>query len=218
MTLALFDLDNTLLEGDSEVFWMEYLLNMGMVHNRSLDQMNAYHKQYEEGTLNIREYQSFVLAPLAKYDITILEAHRTKFLSEKIWHRIRKWMLPRLEWHRNQQHTLLLITATNDFITTPIANYLEIPHLLASQAEIIKGSFTGKISGIPCFRDGKVAKLKEWLSLHDEDTSGSWFYSDSRNDIPLLQEVAHPVAVTPDPLLKDFAEKQEWMIMEMPST
>lgn len=206
MSLAIFDLDNTLIAGDSDHLWGEFLIEQGRVNAGHYRERNDFFYQaYQQGTLDIHAYLEFALAPLRGFSPNELAALHLAFMQ----HKIHPILLPKakalIEQHRNNGDTLLIITATNRFITEPIARLLEIPHLLASEPELQDGRYTGRATGIPCFQDGKVKRLQEWLSTTGQNLSTSYFYSDSANDIPLLQAVSHPVAVDPDTRLRDFA-------------
>lgn len=206
MSLAIFDLDNTLIAGDSDHLWGEFLIDQGRVDAGHYRERNDFFYQaYQQGTLDIHAYLEFALAPLRGFSQNELAALHLAFMQ----HKIHPILLPKaktlIEQHRNNGDTLLIITATNRFITEPIARLLEIPHLLASEPELQDGRYTGRAIGIPCFQDGKVKRLQDWLNTTGQDLSTSYFYSDSANDIPLLQAVSHPVAVDPDTRLRDFA-------------
>ncbi|BAW80954.1 haloacid dehalogenase-like (HAD) superfamily protein [Candidatus Nitrosoglobus terrae] len=217
MSLAIFDLDNTLLAGDSDYLWGQFLAEQGVVDSQYYEQTNnAFYRQYQEGTLDIDEFLAFQLAPLSQYAPSQLERWRSQYLEEKI----RPIMLPKaqnlLSAHQAQGHTLLIITATNRFITQPIAEMLQVDHLIATEPEIREGRYTGRVSGIPSYREGKVIRLKTWLktqSLTLEEAS--WFYSDSHNDIPLLEQVTYPVAVNPDKKLDSYARINGWNIINL---
>lgn len=206
MSLAIFDLDNTLIAGDSDHLWGEFLIEQGRVDAGHYRERNDFFYQaYQQGTLDIHAYLEFALAPLRGFSQDELAALHLAFMQ----HKIHPILLPKakalIDDHRNQGDTLLIITATNRFITEPIARLLEIPHLLATEPELRDGRYTGRATGIPCFQGGKVKRLHEWLATSGQDLSTSYFYSDSANDIPLLQAVSHPVAVDPDARLRDFA-------------
>lgn len=216
MTLAIFDLDNTLIAGDSDHLWGEFLVARGIVDGDGFKAANdAFYQDYLEGRLNIVAYQEFVLGVLKGRPLAELFAWRECYLEEVI----RPLWLPRaeqlVESHRAQGHTLMIITATNDFITTPIAARLGISTLLATIAERDAGGYTGHISGIPCYREGKVARLDAWLGEHHETLAGSYFYSDSHNDLPLLERVDHPVAVDADDKLQRTARQRGWPVMSL---
>ncbi len=209
--LAIFDLDNTLLAGDSDYLWGVFLVEQGIVDREHYERENLrYYEQYQAGTLDIRQFLDFQLRPLAQHDLPTLLAWRERFMREKI----APIMLPGgralIERHRGRGHALLIISATNRFITGPIAEAYGVPELLASEPEMKNGRYTGKVAGIPCYREGKVARLERWLQEKGATPNESWFYSDSHNDIPLLEWVAHPVAVDPDAQLAEYAKKKGW--------
>jgi HAD superfamily hydrolase (TIGR01490 family) len=212
MQLALFDLDDTLLDADSDMEWDELLAEQGAM---DLERARAYHAQYRAGTLDIEAFLRFQLAPLAVHPIETLIAWRERFLAE----RIRPRLLPRglacVREHAARGHEVALITATNDFLSAPIARELGIAHLLATRAEVRAGWFTGCVEGRPCFREGKIECLEAWLaqrSLCVDDVRESWFYSDSHNDLALLERVDHPIAVDPDRSLEEVARERGWPI------
>ena len=216
MTLAIFDLDNTLLGGDSDYLWGEFLIQQGIVDDETYRrENNRFYEEYKAGTLNIFEFLEFSLAPLARYDMEYLQSLRRQYMKDKI-HTI---LLPAarelLDRHRRHQHTLLIITATNRFVTEPIAELLGVGHLLATEPEVIDNRYTGRVSGTPCFREGKVSRLHHWLSQQGENLQDSWFYSDSHNDLPLLELVSNPVAVDPDNTLSWHAQQKNWRIISL---
>lgn len=216
MTLAIFDLDNTLIAGDSDHLWGEFLVQRGLVDSRRFKAANdQFYQDYKDGRLDIEAYLRFALQPLSEHALSNLIDWRTEFLAEKI----APIMLPAaerlLQSHRDQGHTLMIITATNDFITGPIAEKLGVDHLLASRAQMIGDRYTGEIDGVPCFRDGKVQRLHQWLEEHQASLQDSWFYSDSHNDLPLLRKVSHPVAVDPDPVLLREAQTAGWKVLSL---
>ncbi len=214
--LAIFDLDNTLLAGDSDYLWGVFLVEQGMVEREHYERENQrYYAQYQAGTLDIFEFLDFQLRPLAQHDLTTLHALRERFMREKIV----PIMLPKaralIESHRERGHDLLIISATNRFITGPIAAAYGVPGLLASELEMKDGRYTGKVAGIPCYREGKVTRLEQWLGEKNMQPEESWFYSDSHNDILLLEKVTHPVAVDPDAQLLDYARKKDWPVISL---
>lgn len=216
MSLAIFDLDNTLIAGDSDHAWGEFLVKHQYVDAEYYRQANdRFHQQYTEGQLDIMEYLQFALAPLAEHDRSTLEQWRSHFMAEVIT----PMMLPAaqslLAKHRDAGDTLLIITATNRFITEPIAEALQVDDLIAVEPEIIDNRYTGQIAGLPTFQEGKVTRLKQWLTHHQMTLAGSYFYSDSHNDLPLLEQVDHPVAVDPDPTLKARAKAEGWPIISL---
>ena len=216
MALALFDLDNTLLDGDSDYLWGCFLVEHGVVDGESYQAENQrFYEQYLEGSLDIREFLRFQLRPLASHSRAQLEQWREQFLSDKI----DPILLPKarelLARHRDQGDELMIITATNRFITGPIAERYEVPHLLATEPEMRNGEYTGGVCGTPCFRDGKVQRLQDWLGEQGRTLAGSWFYSDSHNDLPLLESVDHPVAVDPDDKLRILARDRGWPVISL---
>jgi HAD superfamily hydrolase (TIGR01490 family) len=211
MALALFDLDNTLLDGDSDYLWGCFLVEHGIVDGETYRSENQrFFAQYLAGSLDIHEFLRFQLHPLATHKRYQLEQWREQFLQQKI----DPVLLPKarelLERHRRQGDELLIITATNRFITGPIAERYAVPHLLATEPELYNGEYTGEVSGTPCFQAGKVERLESWLEAQGQNLAGSWFYSDSHNDLPLLERVDHPVAVDPDDRLRALAGERGW--------
>lgn len=216
VSLAIFDLDNTLLAEDSDYLWGQFLVDKGLVDGKFYEHENKrFYAAYRDGTLNIEEYIAFVLKPLADHDPAILHDWRKRFIEE----RIRPLVLPKaralLQLHRDAGHTLLIITATNRFVTQPIAELLGVTHLLATEVEMQDNRYTGRSFDIPCFQEGKVQRLLTWLEETGHTLEDSWFYSDSLNDLPLLSRVAHPVAVDPDEILTRHAEARGWPIITL---
>ncbi|MDA8421156.1 MAG: HAD-IB family hydrolase [Pseudomonadota bacterium] len=217
MTLAMFDLDNTLLHGDSDHAWGEFLVEREAVDSEQFAlENNRYYQAYLDGTLDIFEFlEQHQLKPLAQFTRPVLEDWRRDFLHTKILPLIGPAARALVERHRIQGHTLLIITATNRFITAPIAREFGIPNLIATEPEERDGRFTGKVSGVPSYREGKVTRLRDWLAVHHEDLAGSWFYSDSHNDLALLELVDHPVAVNPDAVLAAHARERGWPVLNL---
>ena len=216
MTLAIFDLDNTLLRGDSDLAWGHFLAEKGVVDSAVYTaEHDRFYAAYEAGELNIHEFLAFQLRPLTEYDRGTLDTLRTEFMARKVTPMITAPAQNLVEKHRRQGHTLLIVTATNSFITRPIAQAFRIPVLIATEPEIVDGRFTGRVSGVPSFREGKVKLLRQWLIDHNENLAGSWFYSDSHNDLPLLEIVDHPVAVNPDNELRRVATQRDWPILDL---
>jgi HAD superfamily hydrolase (TIGR01490 family) len=214
--LAIFDLDNTLIAGDSDHSWGEFLVRKNLVDAKVYAEANdRFYEQYKAGTLDIHEYLDFSLAPLTRYSMEELATLHAEFMADYIV----PMMLPKaqalLKSHRDQGDYLLIITATNGFVTRPIAQYLGVDDILASEAEIINGRYTGKSAGIPCFQGGKVTRLNEWLSERHFSLDGAFFYSDSINDLPLLEQVPHPVAVDADERLAKAAQDKGWPIISL---
>ena len=216
MTLAIFDLDNTLLGGDSDYLWGQFLVEQGLVDGEAYERENQrFYDDYEAGTLDIHEYQAFMLRPLTEYPLTEMLAWREQFIAEKIQPILLPKAVDLLERHRTAGDTLLIVTATNRFITAPIAERFDVPHLLATEPEFTEGRFTGRLIGIPCFQHGKVERLDQWLAETGHDLAESWFYSDSHNDLPLLGRVTYPVAVDPDATLAQHARERGWPIISL---
>ena len=218
MTLALFDLDNTLLAGDSDYLWGQFLVERGIVDGEYYESENQrFYEQYLEGSLNINEFLKFQLKPLVAHSRRQLEQWREQFLAEKIAPIMLDNAHNLLDRHRKQGHTLVIITATNRFITEPIARQFGVEHLLATEPELHNGEYTGAVTGTPCFQQGKVEKLERWLQQNRASWKDSWFYSDSHNDLPLLKKVDNPVAVDPDDKLRQQALLFHWPVISLRS-
>lgn len=216
MGLAIFDLDNTLLGGDSDYLWGQFLVEQGIVDGDHYERENErFYEEYKVGALDILEFLNFSLKPLSEHPMDQLLRWREQFMRKKI----DAIILPRaralVEEHRAQGHHLLIITATNAFVTRPIAEAFGITDLLATEPEIRDGRYTGRVAGTPCFREGKVERLEQWLKSEGLNLAGSWFYSDSHNDLPLLELVTHPTAVDPDDTLAQHAEMKGWPILSL---
>ena len=211
MALALFDLDKTLLGGDSDFLWGEFLAEIGAVDNVYYQQKNQqFFDDYAKGELNIKKYLEFCLEPLANNTMTQLNSWHQQFMSEKIEPIILEKAQAVVDKHKKSGDRVMVITATNSFVTRPIVERYGISELLATEPEIINGRFSGKITGLPCFQNGKVTKLKQWLLNNNESLTGSYFYSDSFNDLPLLECVDYPTAVNADKTLTKIAIKNNW--------
>lgn len=217
MRLALFDLDNTLLSGDSDFEWAQYLVDQGVLDREVYETRNvAFFEQYKAGTLNIHEFLDFQFMPLARHPMPQLESWHADFMETRIKPMITQKARDLVAGH--QQDARVIITATNSFVTGPIAREFGIEHLIATEPELKDGRFTGKVVGTPSFREGKIARLESWLKERDlswQSFSETWFYSDSLNDLPLLSRVSHPVAVDPDQTLKDHAIRHDWSIISL---
>lgn len=215
--LVLFDLDNTLLAGDSDFEWAQFLIEQGVLDREVYEARNqAFFDQYKAGTLDIREFLDFQLKPLSRHPRTVLDGWHRAFMERKIVPIIRD--SARALVARHSGDTRVVITATNSFVTRPIALEFGIANLIATEPEERGGEFTGGVSGTPCFREGKVERLESWLAARGEDLASfreSWFYSDSHNDLPLLSRVTHPVAVDPDAALRAHAEAQSWPVITL---
>ena len=212
-TLALFDLDYTLLDADSEELWCRYLFKNQIVDAAFVAGIQAFYWQYELGILDLYKYQEFLLAPLVLNPPAEMLKLRESFLE---WVRevVRPDMLERVSWHRMQKHELVMITATNSFIAEPIAYMLGFSNLICTHAEVDDGCFTGKITGVAPFQYGKVIRLAAWLREKKLSLKGSWCYSDSHNDLPMLGLVDHPVMVRPDDTLRQYGLERGWQIFE----
>lgn len=216
MALALFDLDNTLLAGDSDYLWGAFLIEHGIVNVSEFERENErFYHEYKEGSLDIYEFLRFSFRPLRDNRPEDLERWRRDFLHEKIEPIILPAARQLVEHHREMGDTLLIITATNEFVTAPIADRFGIPNLIATVPEKVDGHFTGEVAGRPSFREGKVERLLDWLNATGVDLAGSAFYSDSHNDIPLLERVDRPVAVDPDEYLLRHARDRGWPVMSL---
>jgi len=210
--VALFDLDYTLLDGDSEAIWSRFLFEQGMVDKGFLQRITDYYHAYEEGWLDIHEYEAFLLRPLTESPLPKIHELRREYLKQ-IRQVVRVKMLRKVRRFRTLGFTLLLITASNSFIAEPIAEMLHFPHLICTQIKQEAGRFTTQLEGIPAFRNGKVQRLEQWLIENHSSLENSWGYSDSHNDLPLLNLVEHPVAVMPDPVLRAYARQHGWKII-----
>jgi len=216
MALALFDLDNTLLAGDSDYLWGEFLTEQGIVDADLYARENQrFYDEYKNGTLDIHEFQAFSQQPLVHNDTDDMLKLREQFLKNKITPIMSPASFELIKKHRALGDTLVVITATNSFITRPITQAFGIEHLLATEPEIIDGKYTGKIAGTPCFQEGKVIRLNQWMKEQNLNLKGSWFYSDSHNDLPLLLEAENPVVVDADEKLLKYAEQYNWPIMTL---
>jgi HAD superfamily hydrolase (TIGR01490 family) len=216
LALAIFDLDNTLIAGDSDHAWGEYLVERGLVDRDLFARKNdEFYASYVAGNLDLNAYLDFSLEPLSRFDEKTLQELHNDFMED----RIRKIMLPKaralVEQHRSSGDTLLVITATNRFVTEPIVREYGIENLLAIELEKIDGRYTGKSTGVPSFKEGKVTRLKSWIDEHKISLEGAYFYSDSHNDLPLLKLVDYPIAVDPDEELQSHAEANNWRVISL---
>ena len=216
--IALFDLDNTLLGGDSDYLWGQFLVEKGIVERQWYESENSrFYEDYRSGMLDIAEFLEFALKPLSQHPVSRLHRWREQFIAEKIQPILLPAAKKLVDSHRRQGHVLVIITATNAFVTEPIAKLFDIPHLIATQPEFKQGRYTGRFTGIPCFREGKIQRFQAWLKNLDNPIDKSCFYSDSHNDLPLLQQVSQPVAVDPDPELEKAAKEKDWPILSLRS-
>ncbi|BAS67356.1 histidinol-phosphatase [Bathymodiolus septemdierum thioautotrophic gill symbiont] len=215
MALALFDLDKTLLGGDSDFLWGEFLSEIGAVDVDNYQRKNKkFFEDYARGELDINEYLEFCLAPLAGHPIKQLKKWHQQFMLEKIQPIFLEKAKKVVDAHKKNGDRVVVITATNSFVTRPIAEAYGINELLATEAEITAGAFTGKISGEPCFQIGKVHKLKTWCEENNESLTEAYFYSDSHNDLPLLELVDNPIVVHGDDKLLAIAKQRNWQCMD----
>jgi HAD superfamily hydrolase (TIGR01490 family) len=217
--LALFDLDNTLLSGDSDYEWAQFLIEREVLDRAEYEAKNdRFFRQYKAGRLDIHEFLDFQLRPLALHPREVLDAWHAEFMRTKVQPMIRRKGLDLVRRHLAKGDLCAILTSTNAFITSPIARQFGIEHLLATDLEVRNGKFTGKPSGVPCFRQGKVTRLAEWLGDRGRTLASfetSWFYSDSQNDLPLLERVTDPVAVDPDEILREEAGARGWRIISL---
>ena len=215
--LTLLDLDNTLIAGDSDYGWAQFLIETGVVDRDAYEQRNAgFFADYHAGTLDIHAFLEFQLKPMADNDYARLLAWRERFVSEKIVPMLLPAAKALVDQRLAEGDLVAVVTATNSFITRPIADLYGISHLVATEPELSDGRFTGRATGEPCFKAGKLTRVRDWLQSMDRDLGEfveSWFYSDSHNDLPLLSSVTHPVAVDPDPRLLEHASARGWPVM-----
>ena len=216
MALAIFDLDHTLLSGDSDHTWGQFMVDQAIVEPEHHKKQNDYfYEQYKAGCLDIHEYLAFTLKPLSEQPLDKMQALREQFLQDHIQPLVTEKARQLIQQHKEQGDDLLIITATNAFVTRPIGDMLGIEELIAPEPEMIDGAYTGGIVGIPSFQHGKVTRLNEWLEQHGKTLAGAWFYSDSHNDLPLLEIVDNPVAVDPDDILRDTAISKGWPVISL---
>lgn len=216
MRLALFDLDNTLLGGDSDHAWGDYLCERGILDTATYKTRNdEFYQGYLAGTLNLTDYLNFTLEILGRTEMAQLDEWHRDFMRDCIEPIILPKALELIARHREAGDKLVVITATNRFVTGPIVERLGIDTLLATECEVADGRYTGRTTGVPCFREGKVTRLNMWLEENGLSLDDSYFYSDSLNDLPLLEQVANPVAVDPDPKLRAEAEQRGWPVITL---
>jgi len=214
--LALFDLDNTLLGGDSDHAWGDWLCERGILDGATYKARNdAFYQDYLAGRLNITDYLNFTLDIFGRTEMAQLDAWHREFMAECIEPIILPKGLALLDRHRAAGDKLVIITATNRFVTAPIAARLGVDTLLATECEMVDGRYTGRTTDVPCFKEGKVTRLNRWMQENGFTLDRSTFYSDSVNDLPLLEQVSYPVAVDPDPKLMAEAEDRNWPIMSL---
>lgn len=214
--LAVFDLDNTLLAGDSDYLWGQFLVDSGHVDRAIYEAANQrFYEEYQAGTLDIVEFSRFSLKPLTTLDPALRESLRSQFLQQCIQPVIAPGTAALLNRHRSAGHDLLITTATNRFITAPIANLLDIDNLLASEPEIVDDRYTGALSGTPNFREGKIIRLQQWIQQRSKPYARIHVYSDSHNDLPLLELADRATAVDPDLKLREHALRVGWPVISL---
>lgn len=218
-TLAIFDLDNTLLNGDSDHAWGQFMIDQGYVDAAYYESRNdQFYHDYQQGCLNIQDYLAFALAPLTEHSLEQLSAMHDDFIEQCVQPMLQPKAAALLAEHRAQGHFILIITATNRFVTGPIATLLGVDDIIATDPEVKDNRYTGNIVGTPCFQEGKITRLHQWLADSDHSLTGSYFYSDSINDLPLLEVVDNPVAVDPDEKLTAAANARQWPIISLRET
>ncbi len=218
MRLALFDLDNTLIDGDSDHLWGEFVIKKGLVEEAFYREKNdQFYQDYQNGILDMVAYQQFCLTPLSQWDMATLHQFHAEFMEQFIYPIIKPKSLDLIDSHRQQGDQLIVITATNRFITAPIVKHLGIEALIATEPKIAHGRMTGEITHPPCYQEGKITLLERWLEARDEPYSieQSTFYSDSFNDLPLLYKVAHPIVVDGDDRLLGVAKQKGWQTISL---
>jgi len=212
--LALFDLDNTLLAGDSDYNWSLFLIKQGLLDEKTHHERNEqFYLDYKNGNLDIYKFLAFQLKPLSEHSVADLNALHAKYMDTVIRPMMTKKAQDLVNQHKAQGDLCLVITATNSFVTKPIAQAYGIAHLIGTDPEMVNGAYTGGVAGVPSFQEGKVTRLKQWLAERGQelaDFEQSYFYSDSHNDLPLMKLVTHPVAVDADAKLTDYAQQNGW--------
>ena len=215
MDLVLFDLDNTLLDGDSDFSWGQFLCEIGAVDEYYKKRNREFFNAYQRGKLNMTEYIKFVLQPLAQNTMPQLLGWREQFLAEKIKPMVTNEAIALVRLHLDKGDFTAIITSTNSFITEPIGKMFGIKTVIATKPKLKDGCFTGAVSGVPCFREGKIICLEEWLTENKPDYKKSWFYSDSFNDMPLLSWVDCPIVVNGDAVLMKHAKQNNWSVLSL---
>lgn len=220
MKLALFDLDGTLLPIDSDHAFGEFLITLGWADGAEYRRRNdAFYEQYKAERLDIAAYVDFCTAPWRDRPAAELAAAQQRFVDQVARPALRDSALALVQRHRDAGDRLAVVTATNDFITRPIAELFGIQTLIATElARDADGRVTGAIRGTPAFRDGKVGRVDDWLAAEGctwSDFEAQVFYSDSINDLPLLERVSHPVATNPGPALEALAQQRRWPILRL---
>ncbi|MSP87133.1 MAG: HAD family hydrolase [Methylotenera sp.] len=212
--LALFDLDNTLLAGDSDYNWSLFLINQGLLDAKAHQERNEqFYLDYKNGNLDIDKFLEFQLKPLAQHPVKFLDALHVQFMDQVIRPMMTQKAQALVDKHKAQGDLCLIITATNSFVTRPIASAYGIKHLIGTDPEMVNGEYTGGVTGVPSFQEGKVTRVNQWLAERGQklaDFEVSYFYSDSHNDLPLMKLVTDPVAVDADDALTKYAQQQDW--------
>ncbi|MBI3479091.1 MAG: HAD family hydrolase [Nitrosomonadales bacterium] len=219
MNLALFDLDNTLLNGDSDFEWSQFLIRIGVLDRELFEARNlAFYEHYKAGTLDIHEFLDFQLKPLSRHARKTLDQWHQQFMREQVTSMITPAARDLVKRHLAAGDICIIITATNSFVTAPIAREFGVEHLIATEPEHKDGEFTGGVADVPCFREGKITRLESWMTQRGwnwDSFADTTFYSDSLNDLPLLAKVKKPVAVNPDNTLRQHAERHGWPVMSL---
>jgi HAD superfamily hydrolase (TIGR01490 family) len=219
LQLVLFDLDNTLLAGDSDFQWGQFLIEEGILDREThLADNLKYYDDYKHGKLDIYAFLEFQLKPLSQHPRAELDAWHARYMENKVRPMMTNKARALVKKHRANGDLMVVITATNSFVTTPIATAYGVEHLIGTTPEEIDGEFTGRVTGTPSFKEGKVTRLHEWLAARGQtlaDFDATWFYSDSHNDLPLMKLVDKPIAVDPDATLRAYAEAQGWPIISL---
>lgn len=219
MKLALFDLDNTLLNGDSDFEWSQFLIRIGVLDAELFEAQNLrFYEQYKAGTLDIHEFLDFQLKPLSRHPRSTLDTWHEQFMRDSVMPMVTVPSRALVAQHLAAGDVCVIITATNSFVTAPIAREFGIEHLIATEPEHQGGEFTGRVAGVPSFKEGKITRLNQWLAARGwtlDSFQDTTFYSDSLNDLPLLKIVQHPVAANPDDTLRAHAEKFGWPIVNL---
>ena len=216
MALAIFDLDNTLIAGDSDHSWGEFLVDQNIVDRQLYKKMNdKFYADYESGCLDIFAYLEFSVEPLTQFSLQELDILHQQFMRDIIEPMKLDQAETLINHHRQAGDRVLVITSTNRFIVEPICKSLGIDEIIATDLQIIDGKYTGKVDGTPTFKEGKVERFNQWLKEQNTNNEGSYFYSDSINDMPMLLEVTYPIAVDPDPALRKEAESRHWEIISL---
>ncbi len=212
--LALFDLDNTLLAGDSDYNWSLFLIKQGLLDEKTHQARNEqFYLDYKNGNLDIDQFLAFQLKPLSEHPLAFLDALHVQFMQQVIRPMMTQKAQNLVNQHKAQGDLCLIITATNSFVTRPIASAYGIEHLIGTDPEMKDGRYTGGVTGVPSFKEGKVTRINQWLAARGQTLASfatSYFYSDSHNDLPLMKLVSHPVAVDADTILSEYAKQQGW--------